>query len=293
MVENLVSGKKYRILTNAASDIWDRISFWTRASDVYYNDNTSAEANKPINVLKRSTRYSVNDVAYAPNAPSWVMLVCSTAGTTSSSLPSTYGSSSVPGAVITDGTAKFTVYDVRPNQNLNTSAYQMPTMSIVNHLNYLLTAPNNQHFYFDYKNNQYGFNTSANRDGTFIPFSSGNKPGYIASVYYTKYIGGGNVAITDTSTNQSVYVGKKSSDNDHDTEGSIELGDFYGYYSFSNNRRIVRNRYAGSYVGYFRDLSPGNASVLQTYNNIGPNTDLWNIDDQDTRDLSIVFWKIS
>ena len=32
--EQIVTGKKYRILTDAAQKVWDRISFWTKASDV-------------------------------------------------------------------------------------------------------------------------------------------------------------------------------------------------------------------------------------------------------------------
>lgn len=44
MQENQVSGKKYRILTDAVNDIWDRISFWTKASDVEMNDGSTAES---------------------------------------------------------------------------------------------------------------------------------------------------------------------------------------------------------------------------------------------------------
>jgi len=32
--ERIVTGQKYRILSDFASKIWDRISFWTKASDV-------------------------------------------------------------------------------------------------------------------------------------------------------------------------------------------------------------------------------------------------------------------
>lgn len=46
MTENKVTGKKYRILTDAVNDIWDRISFWTKASDIEYNDGTDGEALK-------------------------------------------------------------------------------------------------------------------------------------------------------------------------------------------------------------------------------------------------------
>ena len=132
MTENIVTGKKYRILTDATQDIWDRISFWTKASDVYYDDNSTAETNRPIGILKRSTAYVVGTVAYEPTALSWVMLRCTTAGTTAASTPSTYKTISSAGTVITDGTAKFTVYDIRPTGTLSTSAYTVPTVGLLN-----------------------------------------------------------------------------------------------------------------------------------------------------------------
>lgn len=175
MTENLVSGKKYRILTDAANDVWDRISFWTKASDVYYNDDTTAEANKPVAILKRSTAYAVGDIAYEITAPSWVLLRCTTAGTTKSTTPSTYSTITSVGTVITDNTAKFTVYDIRPSTTLSTSKYQIPAMSLVNSLNAELTA-NSKKFYFDYQNGEYGFNTASNRAAaTFVPFG-GSEP---------------------------------------------------------------------------------------------------------------------
>ena len=173
MTENKVTGKKYRILTDAVNDIWDRISFWTRASDVAFNDNATLEASKSTlghTMLKRSKAYSVGHIAYTDAAPSWVMLRCTTAGTTAATQPTTYGTISSVGTVITDGTAKFTVYDARPNATLSSSAYQIPTMSLVNNLNSELTA-NGKQFYFAYQGGKYGYNTSSNRAAaTFVPF---------------------------------------------------------------------------------------------------------------------------
>lgn len=40
---NTVTGKKYRILKDAANKIWDQISFWTSSTDVEFNDGTTAE----------------------------------------------------------------------------------------------------------------------------------------------------------------------------------------------------------------------------------------------------------
>lgn len=36
-------GKAYRILIDSASDLWHRISFWTNASDVEFEDGKSAQ----------------------------------------------------------------------------------------------------------------------------------------------------------------------------------------------------------------------------------------------------------
>lgn len=62
------------------------------------------------NVLKRTKRYAVGDVAYSTSAPSWVQLVCITAGTTAPSEPAAYASAEA-GDEITDGTAIFAVYN--------------------------------------------------------------------------------------------------------------------------------------------------------------------------------------
>ena len=41
--ENIVSGKKYRILTDAVNKVYDRISFWCKASDVEFNSGSNAQ----------------------------------------------------------------------------------------------------------------------------------------------------------------------------------------------------------------------------------------------------------
>lgn len=43
MAENIVTGKKYRILKDVATKTWDRISFWSKASDIEFNDGKTAE----------------------------------------------------------------------------------------------------------------------------------------------------------------------------------------------------------------------------------------------------------
>ncbi len=41
--ERIITGKKYRILSDIGNKIWDRISFWTKASDVEFNNGKNAE----------------------------------------------------------------------------------------------------------------------------------------------------------------------------------------------------------------------------------------------------------
>lgn len=167
MTENIITGKFYRILTDSVNMIWDRLSFWKKSSDVEFEDGTNLENNKPISILKRSTAYTVGTIVYISAAPSWVQLKCTTAGTTASTQPGTYASISAAGTTITDGTAKFTVYDIRPSATLSSSAYQVPTMNLVNNIDSQLTA-NGRKFYFAYENGQYGY--KAGSSGTFTPF---------------------------------------------------------------------------------------------------------------------------
>lgn len=44
MKEQIVTGKKFRILTDVTSRLWHVISFWTKAQDVEFNDGTNAQA---------------------------------------------------------------------------------------------------------------------------------------------------------------------------------------------------------------------------------------------------------
>lgn len=60
---------------------------------------------------KATTQYQVGDIAYSPNLPSWARLECVQAGTTSVEEP-TY-SSVQQGSLVTDGTVRWIVDDVR------------------------------------------------------------------------------------------------------------------------------------------------------------------------------------
>jgi hypothetical protein len=39
MTENIVTGKAYRVMMDLQNGIWNKISFWKKASDVYDNNN--------------------------------------------------------------------------------------------------------------------------------------------------------------------------------------------------------------------------------------------------------------
>ena len=63
--------------------------------------------------LSRLKAYKVGDIAFPASAPSWVRLECVQAGTTSVSEPGDYASIENAGEIITDGTTKFIVDDMR------------------------------------------------------------------------------------------------------------------------------------------------------------------------------------
>lgn len=43
MSERTIKGRKYRILADSVERIWDKISFWTHADDVEFNDGRTAQ----------------------------------------------------------------------------------------------------------------------------------------------------------------------------------------------------------------------------------------------------------
>ena len=70
---NQVTGKKYRILKDAANKIWDQISFWTSSSDVSFDDGMNAEqkvgAIKGLVTAEQSNSGYVLDATVAAIAP--------------------------------------------------------------------------------------------------------------------------------------------------------------------------------------------------------------------------------
>ena len=93
---------------------------------------------------------------------------------------------------------------------------------------------NNKHFYFDYKNGKYGYNTNPNRGAdTFVPFNNGN-------YYYRAFKGSDSEANRkDTlKVNTGVFFAYFN--------GS-EIGDFENGYAFCvKDGTVIVNRTQGS-----------------------------------------------
>lgn len=68
--------------------------------------------------LERNKAYSVGDIIYSINLPSYLYMECTTAGTTATSELNWDNVKSSLGKVISDGTAKFAVRDVRNHHNV-------------------------------------------------------------------------------------------------------------------------------------------------------------------------------
>lgn len=78
MTENIVTGKKYRVLTDAENDQWDRISFWTKASDIEFEDGKNLEE-KMIDLTAQMQEfilgYKIIDETYQYNGSMQQMIV--------------------------------------------------------------------------------------------------------------------------------------------------------------------------------------------------------------------------
>lgn len=67
VTENIVTGRKYRLLHDALTRTWDRISFWTASSDVEMGDGHTLEQN--LGAIKGiTTSTSVGVAGYAADA---------------------------------------------------------------------------------------------------------------------------------------------------------------------------------------------------------------------------------
>ena len=132
MTINYVSGKKYRILVDAVREVWDQLSFWTKASDVEFEDGSTLEGKVFGNAMvERSHTFNVGDIVYCASAPSWAQFKCIVAGTTASVEPAEYALITDVGMEVVDGTATFVSYDVRPEETLGKSKYIIPSSAAV------------------------------------------------------------------------------------------------------------------------------------------------------------------
>lgn len=52
--EQIVTGRKFRKLVDEASKLWQRISFWTKASDVEFDDGNNLE--EKFDALNRTVK---------------------------------------------------------------------------------------------------------------------------------------------------------------------------------------------------------------------------------------------
>lgn len=67
--ESIVTGKKYRILVDAAQKLWQRVSFWTKSTDVEFNDGKTAETKVgSINGITSSLTSSDGSIALSAAA---------------------------------------------------------------------------------------------------------------------------------------------------------------------------------------------------------------------------------
>lgn len=145
MREVVLNGQFYRILVDSVNKIWARLSYWTKASDVQFEDGSYLQ-DKTFGhcILARNKYYEIGDIAYCTNAPSWVRLSCVTAGTTANQEPSDYKTIQMAGVKITDGSAEFKSIDLRPIQHANNSFALMPSVSALNKITKQLGDVDNQ-----------------------------------------------------------------------------------------------------------------------------------------------------
>lgn len=67
--EQIVTGRKFRKLVDEATKLWQRISFWTKASDVEFNDGSTAETKMgAINGITDSLVSTSSNVAASAKA---------------------------------------------------------------------------------------------------------------------------------------------------------------------------------------------------------------------------------
>ena len=94
---------------------------WSTDRQLLINHNAAPDAhvdirqlceNAGVNLLRRSQAYSIGDIAYSKNLPSWARLECVQTGTTAASEPGGLAAAAA-GTLVTDGGVLWIVDDVR------------------------------------------------------------------------------------------------------------------------------------------------------------------------------------
>lgn len=136
MKEIITTGRKYRVLADKSTKTWHRISYWTKASDVEFDDGSVLEGKAFGHaMLERSKAYEVGDIAYCASAPSWVRLKCITAGKSAAKEPKGYADINTSTTQIQDGSVTFTIEDVRLTAySKNASDNTTPSIAALNQM---------------------------------------------------------------------------------------------------------------------------------------------------------------
>ena len=153
--ENIVTGKFYRILKNASSKTWDRISFWTHADDVSLSNGTTLSSD--LNTKQTKINATQTDFAQVENS-------------------STSAHAYTKGQMLIYNNQLYRVKAAIAVGNTLSTSTNIEVAS-VSTLSSMLTANNGNQFYFDVKNGQYGFYPTASKTSSqFVPFGGTSLP---------------------------------------------------------------------------------------------------------------------
>ena len=139
VTENIVH-KKYRILIDDISDIWDRISFWRAAEDIELSSDDSLEDD----LDDKKTRIAANQKNLAQVESTTVAHVY------------------VKGQLLIYRNQLYRVLLPLAVGDTLVEGTNIEAVSIST-LSYMLTASNGSQFYFDYKDGKPGFYPNANK----------------------------------------------------------------------------------------------------------------------------------
>ena len=140
VTENIVH-KKYRILKDEISDIWDRISFWRAAEDVELSNGTDLETD----LATKQTKINANMTNLAQVESS-----------------STSAHAYTKGQLLVYNNQLYRVIAAIAVGNTLTVGTNIQVVSI-SILSSMLVATNGNQFYFDYKDGKPGFYPNASK----------------------------------------------------------------------------------------------------------------------------------